>query len=119
MPFLVDLGPRRLSGSGVVDDHVGLLSFLFDRHLSRFAAGMRKGTKVSQGDVIGYVGATGWATGPHLHYEFRVNNEARDPMTVNVVAQAPLTPLEMARFKNAAIDSISSEYLSERSTRWL
>jgi murein DD-endopeptidase MepM/ murein hydrolase activator NlpD len=38
-----------------------------------------KGAKVSQGDVIGYVGTTGWSTGAHLHYEFRVGGEAKDP----------------------------------------
>jgi murein DD-endopeptidase MepM/ murein hydrolase activator NlpD len=73
-------------------------------HMSRFASGLRKGAKVSQGDIIGYVGATGWATGPHLHYEFRVANEARDPLHLNVMAQAPLTPAEMGRFKTAAAD---------------
>lgn len=116
--FAAALGtPIRASGDGVIDfagvsggygnlvvvKHWANYSTAY-AHMSRFAAGMRKGTKVSQGDVIGYVGATGWATGPHLHYEFRVNNEARDPMAVNVIAQAPLTPAEMARFKTAAAD---------------
>ena len=116
--FAAALGtPIRASGDGTIDfvgvsggygnlvvvKHWANYSTAY-AHMSRFASGMRKGSKVSQGDVIGYVGATGWATGPHLHYEFRVNNEARDPMTVNVVAQAPLTPAEMARFKNAAAD---------------
>ncbi len=73
-------------------------------HMSRFAAGLHKGSKVSQGDVIGYVGTTGWSTGPHLHYEFRVNNEARDPMTLNVTAQAPLTQAELNRFKTVSSD---------------
>ena len=59
-------------------------------HLSGFAAGIRKGTRVSQGDVIGYVGQTGWATGPHLHYEFRVNNEHRNPLTIALPAAEPL-----------------------------
>jgi murein DD-endopeptidase MepM/ murein hydrolase activator NlpD len=45
--------------------------------MSRFASGMKKGAKVSQGDVIGYVGTTGWSTGAHLHYEFRVGGVAR------------------------------------------
>ena len=72
--------------------------------MSRFAPGMRKGTKVNQGDVIGYVGSTGWSTGAHLHYEFRVNNEARDPLSVKVLAQAPMTTAEMARFQTAAAD---------------
>ena len=73
-------------------------------HMSRFASGLRRGMPVKQGDVIGYVGSTGWSTGAHLHYEFRVNNEAKDPMSVKVLAQAPLTPGEMARFRTAAAD---------------
>jgi murein DD-endopeptidase MepM/ murein hydrolase activator NlpD len=73
-------------------------------HMSRFASGMRRGSKVSQGDVIGYVGSTGWSTGAHLHYEFRVNNEARDPMKVQVVQQQPLTQAELARFRTTSAD---------------
>lgn len=50
-------------------------------HLSNFAEGLRVGQQIQQGDSIGEVGATGWATGPHLHYEFRINGEPVDPMT--------------------------------------
>jgi murein DD-endopeptidase MepM/ murein hydrolase activator NlpD len=73
-------------------------------HMSRFAKGIKKGTKVSQGDVIGYVGTTGWSTGAHLHYEFRVGNVARDPMSISLTAQAPLTASEMARFRLVSTD---------------
>ncbi len=73
-------------------------------HMSGFAPGIKKGVKVSQGEVIGYVGITGWSTGPHLHYEFRVNNEARDPATLNVQAQAPLTAGELTRFRMVSAD---------------
>jgi murein DD-endopeptidase MepM/ murein hydrolase activator NlpD len=75
-------------------------------HMSRFASGLKKGQKISQGDVIGYVGTTGWSTGAHLHYEFRVAGEAKDPTKLNVQAQAPLTAAEMSRFKNVAGDMI-------------
>ncbi|MBC7453555.1 MAG: peptidoglycan DD-metalloendopeptidase family protein [Massilia sp.] len=116
--FAAALGtPIRASGDGVIDfagvsggygnmvviKHWANYSTAY-AHMSRFASNMRKGTKISQGDIIGYVGSTGWSTGAHLHYEFRVNNEARDPMSVNVVAQAPLTPAELAHFKNSAAD---------------
>jgi murein DD-endopeptidase MepM/ murein hydrolase activator NlpD len=57
-------------------------------HLSRFAAGIRPGTKVSQKQVIGYVGATGLATAPHLHYELRVNGQPVNART----AKLPDTP---------------------------
>jgi murein DD-endopeptidase MepM/ murein hydrolase activator NlpD len=73
-------------------------------HMSRFAPGIRRGSKVSQGDIIGYVGSTGWSTGAHLHFEFRVNNEARDPSKVAMIQQAPLNSAEMARFRMAAAD---------------
>jgi murein DD-endopeptidase MepM/ murein hydrolase activator NlpD len=72
--------------------------------MSRFGKGIRKGTNVAQGEVIGYVGSTGWSTGAHLHYEFRVANEAKDPMKIQVVQQAPLTTAELSRFRLAAAD---------------
>ena len=61
--------------------HAGAHSTLY-AHLSRFAPRVANGARVAQGDVIGYVGQTGWATGPHLHYEFRVDNDARNPLTI-------------------------------------
>jgi murein DD-endopeptidase MepM/ murein hydrolase activator NlpD len=73
-------------------------------HMSRFANGMHRGAKVKQSDVIGYVGATGWATGPHLHYEFRVNQQQRDPFTVNMPNAQPLTASELQRFRTVAAD---------------
>ena len=50
-------------------------------HLSAFAKGLRVGQRVNQGDVIGFVGMTGLATGPHLHYEFRVNGVHQNPLS--------------------------------------
>lgn len=73
-------------------------------HMSRFAAGIHKGSKVKQGQVIGYVGATGWATGPHLHYEFRINKVARDPMSISVPNAQPLLAGDLAKFKQVAAD---------------
>ena len=61
-------------------------------HLSGFASGIRKGGRVAQGDVIGYVGATGLATGPHLHYEFRINDVHHDPLRVVMPEAPPITP---------------------------
>ena len=109
--------PIRASGDGVVDfagTQNGYGNFVTIKHwnnystayahMSRFAPGVKKGSKVSQGDVIGYVGTTGWSTGAHLHYEFRVGGEAKDPSKMNVTAQAPLTAAELARFKVYASD---------------
>jgi hypothetical protein len=57
---------------------------------------------VRQGDVIGHVGQTGWATGPHLHYEFRVNNEVRNPLTVALPAALPIPAQQLAAFSGVS-----------------
>ncbi len=67
-------------------------------HLSRFAAGLHHGEKVAQGDVIGFVGMTGLATGPHLHYEFLIHGEHHDPMTVALPKADPIAEHEKANF---------------------
>ncbi len=59
-------------------------------HMSRFARGIKNGKHIKQGQVIGYVGSTGLATGPHLHYEFRVNGVHRNPLTVKLPAAEPI-----------------------------
>jgi murein DD-endopeptidase MepM/ murein hydrolase activator NlpD len=111
--------PIRAAGDGVIDfagvqggygnfvqiKHWANYSTAY-AHMSRFAPGIRRGAKVSQGQVIGYVGSTGWSTGAHLHYEFRVGGEARDPGKVAVVAQAPLSPAELARFRTVSSDML-------------
>lgn len=71
-------------------------------HLSGFARGMRTGTRVSQGDVIGYVGATGLATGPHLHYEFRIDGVHQDPLRVVMPDAPPITAEYRAAFDAVA-----------------
>ncbi|MBV2234856.1 MAG: M23 family metallopeptidase [Sterolibacterium sp.] len=71
-------------------------------HLSRFATGLRKGQRVAQGELIGYVGSTGWATGPHLHYEFRVNNVQQNPLSVALPTAVPLNKQQLARFQGTA-----------------
>tara|TARA_Y100001936_G_scaffold253975_1_gene322946 strand:- start:2960 stop:4237 length:1278 start_codon:yes stop_codon:yes gene_type:complete len=68
-------------------------------HLSSFAKGIRKGKRVTQGDIIGYVGSTGLATGPHLHYEFRVNGIQRNPLSVVMPAAIPLSAKNLPIFK--------------------
>lgn len=82
-------------GNLVVLQHKGNLSTAYG-HLSAFAKGLRKGARVNQGDVIGYVGSTGLATGPHLHYEFRVAGVQRNPLTIPMPQSFPIA----ARYKN-------------------
>jgi murein DD-endopeptidase MepM/ murein hydrolase activator NlpD len=67
-------------------------------HLSRFAQGAHAAERVRQGDTIGYVGQTGWATGPHLHYELRINDEPHDPFTVALPNASPVTDAEREAF---------------------
>jgi murein DD-endopeptidase MepM/ murein hydrolase activator NlpD len=59
-------------------------------HLSRFAKGTRVGQHVTQGTVIAYVGMTGLATGPHLHYEYRVNGTFKNPQTISLPDAEPI-----------------------------
>ena len=67
-------------------------------HLSRFAAGMRPGRSVSQGEVIGFVGMTGTATGPHLHYEVRISGQPRNPLAIRLPGSPPLPVAQKTRF---------------------
>jgi murein DD-endopeptidase MepM/ murein hydrolase activator NlpD len=91
-------GKRGGYGNLVVIRHQGRFTTHYG-HLNGFAAGIRKGTRVSQGDIIGYVGKTGWATGPHLHYEFRINDVHQNPLAVALPSAPPLAPQQMAEFK--------------------
>jgi murein DD-endopeptidase MepM/ murein hydrolase activator NlpD len=76
-------------GNAVVIEHGGGISTLYG-HLSRFARGASPGQRVRQGQVIGYVGSSGLASGPHLHYEYRVNGVHRNPQTVKLGDAQPI-----------------------------
>lgn len=76
-------------GNAVILDHANGITTLYG-HLSRFARGLHVGERVSQGTVIAYVGMTGLATGPHLHYEFRVNGVYKNPQTVSLPDAVPI-----------------------------
>ena len=91
-------------GNVVILRHNGQYSTVY-AHLSRIA--VRRGARVAQSDIIGYVGQTGWATGPHLHYEFRVAGHARNPLTIALPAALPLPASEVASFRNEAAPLIA------------
>ena len=71
-------------------------------HLSRFAKGVKRGAKISQGQLIGYVGSTGLASGPHLHYEFRVHNQQTNPLALKLPTTYPLDARYRGQFASTA-----------------
>lgn len=92
------MGVKGGYGNVVVLRHGGSYSTLYG-HMSRFSKGFRQGSHVTQGAVIGYVGQTGWATGPHLHYEFLVNGEQRNPLTIALPTAQPLVPAQLSALR--------------------
>jgi murein DD-endopeptidase MepM/ murein hydrolase activator NlpD len=87
-------------GNVIMIQHDDTYSTVF-AHLSRFSAGTKTGARVHQGDTIGYVGETGWATGPHLHYEFRIDGEPRNPFAIDLPNARPIRTEDRAAFELA------------------
>ncbi|MEY3977139.1 MAG: hypothetical protein RLZZ33_2194 [Pseudomonadota bacterium] len=88
-------------GKVVELEHVNQVRTVYG-HLSRFARGLSSGDRISQGEIIGYVGMTGLATGPHLHYEYLSRGVHMDPQKVALPTDIPVPPAQMARFREAA-----------------
>lgn len=88
-------------GNCIIIEHAGRYSTLY-AHLSKYAKGVRAGARVKQGQIIGYVGMTGTATGPHLHYEFRVDGTHKDPLKVDFPAAESLPDAERTAFRQVA-----------------
>jgi len=85
-------------GKSIFIQHGGKYTTVY-AHMTRYARGSRKGKRIKQGQIIGYVGSTGLASGPHLHYEFRVNGVHRNPLTVKLPAAEPIDKAYRAHFK--------------------
>lgn len=83
------VGKNRGYGNVVVLQHGRKVETLY-AHMNKFKKGLKRGSQIKQGDIIGYVGKTGWATGPHVHYEFRTNGKHRDPLTVELPGSPPI-----------------------------
>ena len=92
-------GQRGGYGNALILAHSTSVSTLYG-HMSRFAKQMRVGAHVQQGDVIGYVGMTGLATGPHLHYEYLVNGVHKNPQTVRLPGALPLRAEALQKFRS-------------------
>lgn len=94
---IVSIGWKGGYGNAIVLQHGSTYSTLYG-HMSKFAPGLKVGSHVKQSQTIGYVGMTGLATGPHLHYEFRVNGQHVDPLSVKLPMADPLSASEKAKF---------------------
>ncbi|HXF80205.1 MAG TPA: M23 family metallopeptidase, partial [Usitatibacter sp.] len=101
---VVSAGVRGGYGNAIELRHGGGITTLYG-HLSAFASGIHSGAHVHQGEVIGYVGMTGWATGPHLHYEYRVAGIFQDPLRVALPKADPVPAKLRAQFQRVADDA--------------
>jgi len=88
-------------GNVILINHQGRFTTVYG-HLSRFAKGLRRGQRVAQGEVIGYVGMTGLTSGPHLHYEFKIDGQQRDPLRVALPDAKPIGDADKAAFQSVA-----------------
>lgn len=108
-------------GRTVILSHGGKYTTLY-AHMSKFKKGIKRGSRVKQGDVIGYLGMSGLATGPHLHYEFRINGVHRNPLTVALPKAEALPKKYRADFKQKSqalltqLDSLSKVRLALNDT---
>jgi murein DD-endopeptidase MepM/ murein hydrolase activator NlpD len=94
------VGTRGGYGKVVELEHAGQVRTVYG-HLSRFARGVSRGDRIRQGEIIGYVGMTGLATGPHLHYEYLVRGVHKDPQKVPLPTAAPVPANRLADFRAA------------------
>jgi len=90
-------------GNAIRISHQGQHTTVYG-HLSRFASQLRKGQRITQGQVIGYVGKTGLASGPHLHYEFKIHGKNQNPMRVSLPEATPIADADRAAFEVVAED---------------
>jgi len=88
-------------GRTVVIQHAGIYTTLY-AHMSKYNSKVKNGSRVKQGQTIGYIGSSGLATGPHLHYEFRANGVHKNPLKVKFPNVQPLTKEQMKTFKPKA-----------------
>lgn len=107
---IVHAGRKGGYGKTVIIQHGQKITTLY-AHMSKYAKGMRSGKRVKQGQVIGYIGSTGLASGPHLHYEFRVNGVHKNPVKVKLPHANPVPSKQMAAFKEQ-----TGVYLAQLST---
>lgn len=112
---VIHAGNKGGYGKTVVLRHAGRFSTLY-AHMNGYAKGVRSGSRVKQGDVIGYIGSTGLATGPHLHYEFRLDGVHRNPLSFKTPKASAVAPHLMDKFSGhtsiamAKLESMANKY---------
>lgn len=89
-------------GRAIILQHGSNITTLY-AHMSKYNTKLEQGSRVTQGQVIGYVGSSGLASGPHLHYEFRVSGTHKNPMTVKFPQASPVPKKELAAFQQVAL----------------
>ena len=98
---IVHIGRKGGYGKTIIIQHGGKYSTLY-AHMSSYNRKLRVGSRIRQGQIIGYVGSTGRSTGPHLHYEFRINGVHRNPLTVRLPDAAPIAKAYETDFNTKA-----------------
>lgn len=96
------IGRKGGYGNTIILRHPNNITTLF-AHQSRFSKGLKRGDRVSQGEIIGFVGSTGWSTGPHLHYEFRISNKPVDPLGIKMPEAVVLDGEQKQKFAQMAL----------------
>ncbi len=95
---VIHVGRKGGYGKAVIIQHGQKFTTLY-AHMSKYARGVRTGKRIKQGQIIGYIGSTGLASGPHLHYEFRVNGVHKNSLKVKLPHAKPIPKKQLADFK--------------------
>lgn len=113
---ITNIGRHNGYGNMIEVKHDKTYSTLYG-HMLRFAKGLSKGSRIKRGQVIGYVGQTGLATGPHCHYELHVHNQPRNPTTTYLPTASPVPAREMAQFR-AKVRNVFAQLKSLEKTNY-
>ncbi|WP_133131021.1 peptidoglycan DD-metalloendopeptidase family protein [Legionella yabuuchiae] len=98
---IASIGRQNGYGNMIKIKHNGAYNTVY-AHMLKFQKGLSRGSRVKRGQVIGYVGQTGLATGPHCHFEFHINGNPKNPTTIDLPRASPVSPQELASFKSNA-----------------
>jgi murein DD-endopeptidase MepM/ murein hydrolase activator NlpD len=103
---VVGAAPNGGYGNWIEIEHAGKLATVYG-HLSAFAAGIAPGTRVKQGELIGFTGSTGRSTGPHLHFEIRVDGRPTNPIGNAALKHAQLRGADLVRLRKIVAQDVA------------